>query len=214
MKIGEKLNHLTLIEIAEPKIRNNGAKRPMGLFKCECGNESIKQIGAVISGGVKQCWDCAHKLIGLKRRTHNNSKHPLYAKWQDMKNRCYNKNVERYKSYGGRGIIVCDEWKNNFGTYLKWCIDNGYKKGLQIDRINVNGNYEPPNCRFVTAIEQGFNKQNTFYVEIDKEKYSLAKLMHENNKSNKYHTVWVGINKGRTIEYYINKLNLIQQPNA
>ena len=208
MKLEEKINHLTLLEITEPKIRNNGFKRPMGLFRCDCGSESIKAIDSVSSGHIKKCWGCGHKSAGLKRKTHNNSKHPLYRKWQDMKNRCYNKNVDRYECYGGRGIIVCDEWKNSFENYFDWCINNGYKKGLSIDRIDVNGNYEPFNCKYVTQIEQGFNKRNTFYLTINGNKYSLAKLMHDNNMSKKYHTVWVGLKKGKNIEYYIEKLNL------
>lgn len=212
MNVGEKVNDLTLIEITEPKIRNNGAKRPMGLFRCECGDEKIKSIDSISTGRIKRCWGCAHKIVGIKNRKHNNIKHPLYRKWQDMKNRCYNKNVDRYNCYGGRGIIVCNEWKNSFQNYFDWCINNGYKKGLSIDRIDVNGNYEPSNCKYVTQVEQGFNKRNTFYVTINGEKYSLARLMYENGKSNKYGSVYCGIKEGRTIEYYINKLNLTVPP--
>jgi hypothetical protein len=208
MNVGNKINHLTLLEIREPKIRTNGAKRPMGLFSCDCGSESVKSIESISSGRVKQCWDCGHKSARLKITTHNNSKHPLYRKWQDMKNRCYNKNVQRYECYGGRGITVCDEWKNSFQNYYDWCISNGYEKGLTLDRIDVNGNYEPSNCKYVTQIEQGFNKRNTFYVTINGNKYSLAKLMYDNNMSTKYHTVWCGLKKGKSIEYYIKKLNI------
>lgn len=208
MKKGEKVNSLTLVEIKEPQIRNNGLKRAMGLFMCDCGEVSIKSIDSVSSGHLKRCWDCGRKSARINRITHNNSKHPLYRKWQDMKNRCYNKNVDRYECYGGRGIVVCDEWKKSFQKYFDWCISNGYKKGLTLDRIDVNGNYEPSNCKYVTQIEQGFNKRNTFYVTIHGKKLSLAKLMYDNNMSKKYHTVWVGLKKGKTIEYYINKLNL------
>ena len=71
-----------------------------------------------------------------------------------MKQRCYNKNKDNYKWYGGRGISVCDEWLNNFMSFYDWSINNGYKDGLKIDRIDVNKNYCPENCRFITQKEQ------------------------------------------------------------
>lgn len=209
MKEGDKLNKLTFICFVEPKIRNNGGKRLRGIFRCECGNEGEKDYVAVKTGHTKQCIKCGNKIVSEYKKTHGLIKHPLYRKWQDMKNRCYNSKVERYKDYGGRGITVCDEWKNSFEIYYKWCIENGYKKGLTLDRVDVNGNYNPNNCKYVTPIEQGFNKQNTFYVEINGEKYSLAKLMYQNGLSKKYGTVYTGlVRRKKSIEYYIDKLNL------
>ena len=78
-----------------------------------------------------------------------------------MKTRCYNPNYKQAKDYGDRNIVICDEWLNDFMSFYNWAMANGYKSNLSIDRINVNGNYEPSNCRWATAKEQANNKRNT-----------------------------------------------------
>lgn len=83
-----------------------------------------------------------------------------------MKQRCYNSNTIRYKNYGGRGVTVCDEWKNDFTAFYNWAMANGYKNELTLDRIDVNGNYEPSNCRWATPKEQSNNKTNNVKIEI------------------------------------------------
>lgn len=91
---------------------------------------------------------------------HGLRKHPLYNVWWNMKTRCYRKNYKQYKDWGGRGIRVCEKWINNFVSFYNWAIKNGHAKGLVIDRIDNNGNYEPSNCRFVTRAISGQNKRN------------------------------------------------------
>jgi hypothetical protein len=208
VEIGTKTNCLTLLEITESKIRTNGKKRPMGLFQCDCGDKSIKAICSVKSGRIKQCWDCSILKRASTITKHGLIKHKLYSKWRDMQNRCYNAKVNGYMCYGGRGIIVCEDWKNNFKSFYDWCMLNGWKKGLSIDRIDPNGNYCPHNCRFVSVKEQAFNKRNTFYVMYKNEKVSLAKLLYEKGMSNKYWGIWRGIKNGKPFEYYINKCNI------
>ncbi len=82
----------------------------------------------------------------------------LYHRWRDMKKRCYDKNKIGYHRYGGRGIIVCDEWLNNFDVYVEFCLSHNWKRELQIDRIDNDGNYEPENCRFVTHSDNQRNR--------------------------------------------------------
>ena len=92
-----------------------------------------------------------------------------------MKNLQNMKNVILdYKDYGGRGITVCDEWKHDFKNFYNWAMDNGYKEGLTIDRIDVNGNYTPDNCRWATLKQQGNNKRNTVYLTYEGKTRSLS----------------------------------------
>lgn len=90
--------------------------------------------------------------------------HPIYITWCGMKRRCNSSTCEEYKYYGGRGIKVCDEWNENFVPFFIWCIRNGWEPGLSIDRIDVNGNYEPDNCRWASVDVQQNNKRDNRYI--------------------------------------------------
>lgn len=107
-----------------------------------------------------------HKII------HGLSRHPLYNTYAAMIHRCYDANTESYPNYGGRGIEVCEEWLNNdnysgLKLFVKWGMANGYKKGLSIERVDIDGNYTPENCTFITMAEQQANKQFTRYITIN-----------------------------------------------
>jgi len=91
----------------------------------------------------------------------------LYTTWLHMKQRCFNPKIPQYKDWGGRGITICPEWTNDYTKFRDWALSNGYAEGLQINRINNNGNYEPNNCNFVTAKENNRNRRTTkFDIEI------------------------------------------------
>ncbi len=91
----------------------------------------------------------------------------LYSIWRGMKARCNNPNRPRYRNYGGRGIKVCAEWSNSSEAFIEWALAHGYRDGLQIDRINVNGGYNPDNCRWVTAKENARNRRDNVRLIVD-----------------------------------------------
>ena len=98
----------------------------------------------------------------------------LYNVWKNMKSRCYDKNSDRYYTYGARGIKICEEWKNNFRVFAKWAYQNGWKVGLSIERKDHNGNYCPENCTFITMNEQARNKTSNVLVTYDGETKCVA----------------------------------------
>ena len=99
--------------------------------------------------------------------THGKSGTRLYCIWQGMKQRCHDKHHPKYKNYGARGIIVCQEWLDDFMNFYDWAINNGYQENLTINRINTNGNYEPDNCNWLTNLEQQHNKTNSVTLEYN-----------------------------------------------
>lgn len=109
----------------------------------------------------------------LLRKSSGNKKHgfccdypQLYGMWVGMKSRCTNIHTDHYADYGGRGISVCEEW-NNAENFCKWALENGYKKGLQLDRKDNDKGYSPDNCRWVTAKENTRNRRNTVFLTIN-----------------------------------------------
>lgn len=98
----------------------------------------------------------------------------IYVIWKGILGRCYVSSNDSYSNYGGRGITMCQEWKDNFLKFKEWAFQNGYTDALTIDRIDVNGNYEPTNCRWITMREQGYNKRTSKIIEVDGESKCLA----------------------------------------
>ena len=123
---------------------------------------------------------CLHKEKStIRLTTHGLSKTKLYKIYTDIKYRCYNSNSTGYEDYGGRGIKVCNEWlnkDNGFINFYNWAINNGYRDDLTIDRINVNGNYEPSNCRWIPKEYQAENKRNSRYVYFNGEKFTIPQF--------------------------------------
>lgn len=118
----------------------------------------------------------------MERRFKGYSKTRLYGVWQDIKTRCCNSNAKNYKYYGGRGISICPEWKS-FDVFRKWALENGYNDALTIDRINVDGNYEPSNCRWSTKKEQANNRRNNVVFAYNGKEQNLSQWAKEYNIS-------------------------------
>jgi len=129
---------------------------------CQCGITKIVSSEYLHQAKNPSCGCVSGRARVAASITHGLSGHPINKLYRSIKARCYNKNVERYKNYGGRGIRMCDEWLNDFKSFYDWCINNGWKKELSIDRFpNNDGNYEPTNCRFATMLEQSRRKTTT-----------------------------------------------------
>lgn len=165
---GKKFGRLIVTSKADGHISPNGQRRTMWNCKCNCGNEVTVWAYSLKSGGTKSCGCLKRELSGeriLKRCvTHGGTNERLYGIWHDMHDRCKNKKSKAYKHYGLRGIRVCQEWED-YAKFRDWAIGNGYdpnaKRGeTTLDRIDVNGDYCPENCRWVGFITQNNNKRD------------------------------------------------------
>lgn len=160
--------------------------------------------GVQIKSTKKRKWCVDHvggrknKKIPKKDGIHI-SERDLYSVWHGIKYRCTNKKSTSFKNYGGRGIKICDLWNNDFYEFEKWSLDNGYKKGLQIDRINNNGNYEPSNCRYVEPYINATNRRSL-------KNTSGFIGVHKNTESNTYRVLINFKNKRHDLGNFKNKV--------
>ena len=133
--------------------------------RCVCGKTLILPRGSLIKKEVKSCGCLTDKLINQANTTHGFSKTRMYHLWLNIKDRCLNSKSKSYKYYGQRGITICDEWKDDFLAFREWALANGYRDDLSIERIDVNGNYEPSNCTWIPISEQCKNTRwNKYYT--------------------------------------------------
>lgn len=155
--IGKKFGRLVVVE---QLVKGKG----VCLCRCDCGNIKKVRTDHLKRGCTLSCGCLQKERVSISNSKHNKSLSKLYGVWSSMKSRCYNKNNDKYKNYGGRGISVCNDWRNDFSKFFSWAKNNGYKKGLTIDRIDVNGNYCPENCRWVDYKQQARNKTTNIKI--------------------------------------------------
>lgn len=162
---GEKFNMLYVIKEATP------TKSRMWVCLCDCGNMKVTASSNLVNGNVKSC--------GCLKRTNKKIYEETHARvrriWVHMHNRCYKPATPHFERWGGRGIVVCNEW-HKFTAFKEWAYKNGYSKDLTIDRINNDGNYEPSNCRWSTVTIQNRNRRTNLYFTIDGHTESFAGL--------------------------------------
>lgn len=164
MKLNEKINKWTLIEFRQEKI-NNGKS---ALFRCDCGEEKIHKISSVKLQQTKQCYKCTGRRSNEKNNYHGDSLkksqyYYLYKCWKNMSSRCFQEKDNHYYRYGGRGITVDKSWYD-YLIFKEWALNNGWELGLSIDRIDVDGNYEPSNCRWI-ALEENVKYSTEYHYE-------------------------------------------------
>lgn len=169
---------------------------------CECGKVWFTMFIDVKTGRTKSC-GCKRLSFVLQANTKhgmtlNGIAHPIYSAWQAMRNRCKGDKEEDRINYTERGIIVCEEWLKDFNVFHKWAIDNRWERGLSLDRINNDGNYEPSNCRWATMAVQNRNTSRNNFLTAFGETKCVQDWVHDSRCK----VSW------NTIIYRITKLNL------
>lgn len=161
---GQRFGRLVAICFSGKKNRRNFWK-----FRCDCGKEVEINISSVLCGRSTSC-GCFHdEVTGSLNKSHGESKTRLYQCWRDMKVRCLLKTSKNWRNYGGRGISVCEERLNSYESFRDWSVENGYSDNLTLDRVDVNGNYCPENCRWTDRSVQNRNRRTTVFISLNGE---------------------------------------------
>lgn len=198
--IGYKFNRLTVIE----EVDRIHPKRPMYACKCDCGKMKNVEGRRLREGTIKSCGCLSKELTRIRSITHGMTDSSEYKTWCGIKRRCLNENDKRYPEYGGRGIKICDSWSNSFQSFFH---DMGEKpEGYSIERIDVNGNYEKSNCKWIKLSSQASNKRTNVKITHKNETKNLSDWSLETGI--KAETISARIKRGWSIE---KSLSIIPQ---
>lgn len=176
---GKRYGRLTVIKEVERIRYPSGIPDRMWECVCDCGNIFRCNSGRLRSGNTKSCGCLRKEMASKKSYKHGGSKTKLYRIWDEMNGRCHCETNKAFKNYGARGIIVCDEWRNDFSAFRLWAISNGYQEGLTIERVNNNGNYSPDNCKWIPRSDQPRNRRNCHLITYNGETKTLSEWSRE-----------------------------------
>lgn len=143
---------------------------------CDCGNTTSVPIHHLLNGHTQSCGCLRRERYNKASYSHGHSRTRLYRIWGNMKTRCTNPRAHNYHYYGGKGISVCYEWKNNFQAFYDWAMANGYAEGLVIDRIDSDGDYCPENCRWITQSVNATAANNQRWLKSSREQEFIRKI--------------------------------------
>lgn len=172
--VNKRFGRLTVLECQEITSKNVIWK-----CRCDCGKITLVNQTGLLYDSTKSCGCIRKEMLSNRSSVHHHSKTRIYKIWIEIKRRCYNINSISYKNYGGRGITICDEWKNDFMPFYNWSMNNGYTDKLSIDRINNDGNYEPSNCRWTNRKTQNNNTRHNHYITYNGKTLTLAQWCEE-----------------------------------
>lgn len=172
---GARSHSLTAIAYA-----GSDGKKSLWKVRCDCGKELIMPATEFLKGKQKSCGCQRSAEISAALSTHGMSKHPVYAVWRSMRDRCRLPTHQAWANYGGRGIKVCPEWDTSFEAFWR-DMGSAYQKGLSLDRIDVDGNYTPENCRWVSMKTQGRNKRNNWVIETPWGRMTVSEAAEKSN---------------------------------
>lgn len=194
--IGEKFNKLTVISKAPARTKG----KCYWNCKCDCGNFKVVKTSDLIRGKTKSCGCLVNRtrMFPAYDNLPSEIKRVLRTRYRSMLARCYNPKTNDFNIYGGKGITVCDEWKNSYKKFAAWALDSGFNPSLSIDREDPNGNYCPENCRWVTMKEQQNNRTNNSIYEYNGETKTISQLA-EKYGINKNTLIW-RLSKGMCIK--------------
>lgn len=174
---GNRYGRLLVIEyVGTKRSPTNGLTATQWLCRCDCGKEVVAPKHSLTSGNKRSCGCLKADQNRAIWTTHGKTNTRLYRIWNAMKYRCDDISSPAYKYYGGKGVAVCKEWKgrDGFQRFYQWAISNGYKDDLTIERIDVNGDYRPENCTWVTQAEQMRNRTNTHWIYYKGTRHTLS----------------------------------------
>jgi hypothetical protein len=191
---GQRFGKLTVISRNKDNSKSGNARWNC---LCDCGNTAIV-IGSKLRSGYTKSCGCARKSDVAQGYAGTR----LYKIWRGMFRRCYKKDSDNYKYYGGRGITICKEWRE-FIVFRNWALSNGYADNLTIDRIDPNKKYSPNNCRWATIKEQQNNKTNNSYLEYKGKSFTYSQFADYLHVP--YWTIVNQLKLGWTIEKIANK---------